>query len=496
MNKLILAIDQGTGGTKTVLFETDGGVVAKAAVPLQSRYPQVGFVEQDPVELYENVLASVRLCIDKAVQQDRNVPDRIVAAGVSNQRETFLLWDKAGTPLCGAVVWQCKRAVPICERLKGTSVEAEIRARTGLILDPYFSGAKLAWLMENDPVVKDAVHSGQARFGTVDTWILHRLTDGDSYFTDYTNASRTLLFNIHTLNWDEILLTAFGAAGLVLPKVAPSSFPYGASDFEGLFPKPIPITGMIGDSHAAAFGEGCFHPGEAKATLGTGSSILCNIGSVPSTSDHGMVTTICWSMADRIDYALEGIIVTCGATVKWLRDQLGLIAASAETESMARAVENNGGVYFIPAFSGMGAPHWKMDARAAIVGLTFGSNKNHVVRAALESVAFQIKDVIVAMEKDSGVSLSELKVDGGMTANSFLMQRIADLLRVKTVHIGLQEVSALGTAYMAGLEVGEYKSINDLAALNFGQKAFEPGEETEQIQANYNAWQAMIDKHC
>jgi glycerol kinase len=496
MNKLILAIDQGTGGTKTVLFETDGGVVSKAAVPLQSHYPQVGFVEQDPGELYENVLASVRLCIDKAVQEDRNVLNRIVAAGISNQRETFLLWDKTGTPLCRAVVWQCKRAVPICERLKGTSVEAEIRARTGLIMDPYFSGAKLAWLMENDPVVKDAVHSGKACFGTVDTWLLYRLTDGGSYFTDYTNASRTLLFNIHTLDWDEILLNAFGAASLVTPKVAPSSFPYGASDFEGLFPTPIPITGMIGDSHAAAFGEGCFHPGEAKATLGTGSSILCNIGPVPLASDHGMVTTICWSTVERIDYALEGIIVTCGATVKWLRDQLGLIASSAETESMARAVESNGGVYFIPAFSGMGAPHWKMDARAAIVGLTFGSNKNHVVRAALESVAFQIKDVIVAMEKDSGISLSELKVDGGMTANSFLMQLIADLLGVKAVNIGLEEVSALGAAYMAGLGVGEFKSINDLSALHYSQKVFEPSEATEQIQENYVAWQAMIAKHC
>ena len=496
MNNLILAIDQGTGGTKTVLFETDGGVVAKAAVPLQSHYPQVGFVEQDPGELYENVLASVRLCIDKAVQQDRNAPNRIVAAGVSNQRETFLLWDKAGAPLCRAMVWQCKRAVPICERLKGTSVEAEIRARTGLIMDPYFSGAKLAWLMENDPVVKDAVHSGKACFGTVDTWLLYRLTDGDSYFTDFTNASRTLLFNIHTLDWDEILLSAFGAADLILPKAAPSSFPYGASDFESLFPKPIPITGMIGDSHAAAFGEGCFHPGEAKATLGTGSSILCNIGPVPLASDHGMVTTICWSTVERIDYALEGIIVTCGATVKWLRDQLGLIASSAETESMARAVESNGGVYFIPAFSGMGAPHWQMDARASIVGLTFGSNKNHVVRAALESVAFQIKDVIVAMEKDSGVSLSEFKVDGGMTGNSFLMQLIADLLGVKAVNIGLEEVSALGAAYMAGLGVGEFKSINDLAALHYSQKVFEPSEAAGQVQEYYDAWQAMIAKHC
>jgi glycerol kinase len=304
------------------------------------------------------------------------------------------------------------------------------------------------------------------------------------------------LFNIHTLDWDDILLNAFAAPDLVLPKAAPSAFPYGASDFEGLFPKPIPIAGMLGDSHAAAFGEGCFHPGAAKATLGTGSSILCNIGPVPSTSEHGMVTTICWSTVERIDYALEGIIVTCGATVKWLRDQLGLIASSAETEFMARAVASNGGVYLIPAFSGMGAPHWKMDARASIVGLTFGANKNHVVRAALESVAFQVKDVIVAMQKDSGVSLSELKVDGGMTANGFLMQLIADLLGVKAVNIGLEEVSAMGAAYMAGLGIGEFKSINDLAARHYRQKVYEPSQAAEQIQESYDVWQAMIAKHC
>ena len=496
MGKLILAIDQGTGGTKTILFDDAGGVVSKAAVPLRSYYPQAGFVEQDPRELYENVLASVRGCIEAAVKDDPNAPDRIVAAGVSNQRETFLLWDESGAPLCKAVVWQCKRSVPICERLKGTSVAAEIRARTGLIIDPYFSGAKLAWLIENDPVVGEAVNCGKARFGTVDSWILYQLTGGDSYFTDYTNASRTLLFNIHTLDWDETLLDAFGAGGLVTPQAAPSSFSYGASDFDGLFPNPIPITGMIGDSHAAAFGEGCFHPGEAKATLGTGSSILCNIGQVPSASDHGMVTTLCWSTAQRIDYALEGIIVTCGATVKWLRDQLGLIVRSADTESIARSVADNGGVYLLPAFSGMGAPHWKMDAKAAIVGLTFGSSKNHIIRAALESVAFQIKDVILAMEKDSGISLSEIKLDGGMTSNRFLMQLIADLLGVKTVTIGLEEVSALGAAYMAGLEIGVFESIDDLITLHHNHRVFEPVIGAERIHEDYRTWQAMIHKHC
>lgn len=342
--------------------------------------------------------------------------------------------------------------------------------------------------------MKDAVRSGKARFGTVDAWLLYRLTKGASFFTDYTNASRTLLFNIHSLDWDETLINAFGAKGLALPKPCPSSFDFGASDFEGLFSRPVPICGMIGDSHAAAFGEGCFSPGEAKATLGTGSSILCNIGSKPKTSDHGMVTTICWSVQDRVDYALEGVIVTCGATIKWLRDQLGILASSGEVEAMARSVEDNGGVYLIPAFSGLGAPHWKMGAKASIVGLTLGSNKNHVARAALESVAFQLKDVIVAMEQDSGAPLSGLKLDGGMTHNSLLMQLIADLLGVRIATIGLEEASALGAAYMAGLKVGVFQDIEELASLHAEEKVFEPGKGIK-IRKNYEIWLQMIAKH-
>ncbi|MBI9084968.1 MAG: glycerol kinase GlpK [Desulfobacterales bacterium] len=496
MGKHILAIDQGTGGTKTVLFNAQGEVVGKAAVPLQSVYPQVGFVEQDPLDLFENVLASLRQCVDAARQVDPQAPERIAAVGISNQRETFVLWDTAGNPICNAVVWQCKRSVPICERLKGTRVEAEVRARTGLIIDPYFSGAKLTWLMENDPSIRDGVKSGQVYFGTVDTWILFKLTRGRSYCTDYTNASRTLLFNIHSLSWDDTLIEAFGAKGLLLPEVFPSAHVFGESDFEALFPKPIPIAGMIGDSHAAAFGQGCFTPGEAKATLGTGSSILCNIGSRPSPSTHGMVTTICWATQSRIDYALEGIIVTCGATVKWLRDQLGLMVKSADTESMAMAVEDNGGVYLIPAFSGMGAPHWKMDARAAIVGLTFGANKNHVARAALESVAFQIKDVIEAMGQDSGTPLAELKVDGGMTGNRLLMQLVADLLEVRVVASGLEEVSALGAAYMAGLGIGAFDSLADFAPPPGTRTFFDPSGTSDRLKEDYRVWGEMIAKHC
>ncbi|SHO42806.1 FGGY family carbohydrate kinase [Desulfopila aestuarii] len=496
MSGLILTIDQGTSGTKTVLFDKKAQIIARGNVESLSLFPQPGFVEQDPVQLYENTLASVNLCIAEAKHSNPEVLNQIDAIGISNQRETFLLWDKKGTPLCNAIIWQCKRSIPVCERLKGTEVEDEIKKRTGLLLDPYFSGAKLAWMIEHSPRVKEAVTSGEAFFGTIDTWLLFKLTAGQSYLTDFTNAARTLLFNIHTLDWDEVLIKAFGAEGIRTPKAVPSSYSFGSSDFGGIFPKPIPITGMIGDSHAAAFGEGCFQPGQAKATLGTGSSILCNIGSSPSTSAHGMVTTICWSMENRLDYALEGIIVTCGATIKWLRDQLGLLSSSAETEAIARSLDDNGGVYLIPAFSGMGAPHWKMDARASIVGLTFGADKNHIIRAALESVAYQVKDVISSMEKDSGIILSELKVDGGMSSNRWLMQMIADLLGVKVVTIGIEEVSALGAAYMAGLEIGIFKDIEKLTSLHDTIDSFNPNPEAAEIVASYNTWRSMINKHC
>ena len=496
MSELVLTIDQGTSATKSVLFDRKAQIVGRADVESKSYFPQPGFVEQNPVELYENTLASIKLCISEATKSSPEIPSRIRAIGISNQRETFLLWDEKGEPLSNAIVWQCKRSIPVCERLKGSKVEDEIKTRTGLILDPYFSGAKLYCLIENSPEVKEAVTSGKAFFGTIDTWLLFKLTKGRSYFTDFTNAARTLLFNIHTLDWDETLIEAFGAKGIHTPEALPSSFKFGSSDLNGMLPEPIPITGMIGDSHAAAFGEGCFQPGQAKATLGTGSSILCNTGSSPSTSEHGMVTTICWSMEERLDYALEGIIVTCGATIKWLRDQLELFSSSTETEAIARSLDDNGGVYLIPAFSGMGAPHWKMDARASIVGLTFGANKKHVIRAALESVAYQIKDVITSMEKDSGVVLSELKVDGGMTSNRWLMQMISDLLGVRVATIGLEEVSALGAAYMAGLEAGIFESIDELATLRHTTQYYDPNPEANGLLKSYAVWKSMINKHC
>ena len=494
MEQYILAIDQGTSGTKTVMFNSRGEIAAKATAPLASYFPHVGFVEQQPEEIYQSVLNSVRACLQNFTETSGKNPKDIVACGISNQRETFLVWDKAGAPLSNAVVWQCKRSVEVCERLKKAGIEPEVTNRTGLIIDPYFSGTKLIWLHEHDQRVKDAIDGGNAYFGTVDAWLLFKMTHGQHYATDYTNACRTLFFNINDLCWDAYLLEQFGLSRLNLPEPHPSSYPYGSTDFDGLLPAPIPISAMIGDSHAAAFGEGCFTSGTAKATLGTGSSILMNTGSQRVNSQTGMVSTICWSAKDRVDYALEGIIVTCGATIAWLRDQLGLFEHSRDTEAIALSVPDNQGVHLVPAFSGMGAPHWRMDAKAAIVGLTFGSQKAHVVRAALESIPFQIKDVVAAMETDSGLKLQALNADGGITANQFIMQTLTDVLNTPVVNIGIEEVSALGAAYLAGLEAGIFANIDALQALSKNIKRFVPGAGQAKVIKEHDAWEKDV-KH-
>ncbi len=490
----ILAIDQGTSGTKTVIFNTRGEIIVKATEPLKSYFPQPGFVEQNPLEIYQNVLSSLQKCLNEFAERAHGNLKDIACCGISNQRETFVLWDTSGRPLYNAIVWQCKRSVEICNRLKGTKLENQVRDRTGLIIDPYFSGTKLLWLYENDARIKNAIDTGQAYFGTVDTWLLFKLTKGQCYFTDHTNASRTLLFNINDLQWDNNLPGNFNMDNLNLPQVQPSSHSYGQSDFEGLLPNKINISSMVGDSHAAAFGEGCFRPGMAKATVGTGSSILLNTGSKRIKSKQGMVATICWSMPERVDFALEGIIVTCGATINWLRDRMGLFAESKETEQMSISVGDNHGVYLVPAFSGLGAPHWKMDAKAAILGLTFGCDKNHIVRAALESIPYQIKDVIAAMEQDSKIKLKELRVDGGITSNQFVMQFLADLLKTNVVNIGMEEVSALGAAYLAGLQEGIFTDINQLTSLNVNTKQFSPGTDAEKVFDFYQGWKKALQQ--
>ncbi|GAA4394912.1 glycerol kinase GlpK [Nibrella viscosa] len=489
----ILAIDQGTSSTKTLIFDAGGQVVARTSEPLKTHYYGDGYVEQDPEAIYQNVLTSVGKCLDAFTAEGGNLSD-ILTCGISNQRETFIIWDADGKPLYNAVVWQCKRSISICERLKAGGLEPPVRAKTGLFIDPYFSGTKLMWLAENVHAVREAIHDGNAYFGTVDTWLLYKFTNGAEYATDYTNASRTLFFNLQTLRWDEELLALFGLSGLNLPQPKPSSAHFGTSQFNGLFDHLVPITAMIGDSHAAAFGEGCFEPGTAKATLGTGCSILMNIGPDPKESGHGLISTICWSTEDRTDYALEGVIVTCGATMEWLKNELGLFQNSRDTEAMALAVPDNGGVYLIPAFSGLGAPHWQMDRKASISGLTFGTTKNHLVRAALESIPFQLKDVLVAMEQDTGIPLAELMVNGGLTSNRFVLQLIADLLGTPVINKDMPDVSAKGAAYLAGLKAGIFTDLAHVSRLETQKSVVSPNPDNALITESYAGWQSAIAK--
>ncbi len=484
--KYILAIDQGTSSTKSLIFDEKGQAVAKGSEPLFTHYTDNGFVEQEPEVIYENVLASVQKCLQQFAEKGFH-KSKIAGIGISNQRETFVLWDKNGKPLHNAVVWQCKRSVQLCEELKQQGLAETIQQKTGLVIDPYFSATKLIWLSKNNDTVKAALAKGEAYFGTVDAWLLYKFTNGQSYATDYTNASRTMFFNLHSLQWDEELIKVFGLTGIQLPQVKPSSSFFGETTLNGMLSTAVPVTGMIGDSHAAAFGEGCFETGTAKATLGTGCSILMNIGNKPVQSANGMVTTICWSTEERVDYALEGVIVSCGATIEWIKNELNLFSDSKETEAMANAVADNGGVYLIPAFSGLGSPHWQMDRRASIVGLSFGSTKNHIVRAALESIPYQIKDVITAMEIDAGVSLQQLNADGGITSNKFVMQFIAELLQKQVVNIGIADVSALGAAFMAGLKAGVYKNIDALKQLKLTKTSFQQNAESKAA-VYYEGW--------
>ncbi|MCF0051823.1 glycerol kinase GlpK [Dyadobacter sp. LJ53] len=487
----ILAIDQGTSSTKTVVFDKNGLAVARGVEPLHTSYLDGGFVEQDPEAIYNNVLGSVEKCLAD-LRAKGGIVSEIKACGISNQRETFVLWDEKGNSLCPAVVWQCKRSVAICERLKASGLESEIRQKTGLLVDPYFSASKVIWLNENHAEVKSAIQAGKAFFGTVDTWLLYKLTDGAYYRTDHTNASRTMFFNLHTLDWDRKLLAEFDLLSLQLPDIQPSSSSFGVTDFEGLLETRIEVSAMIGDSHAAAFGEGCFAPGIAKATLGTGSSILMNIGKVPKPSQNGMVTTIGWSMGEHVEYALEGVIVTCGATISWLKNNLGMFGEITDTQEMANAVRDNNGVYLVPAFSGLGAPHWDMSRKASITGLTFDCNKNHIVRAALESIPYQIKDVIMAMESDTGILLQELKIDGGLTANTFVVQFLADLLEKPVVNLGFPEVSALGAAYLAGLQAGVYESIAFLKGLSRDHSTVHPSPDNSIATSGYLGWREAV----
>lgn len=493
MPQYILSIDQGTSSTKTIIFDEKGKLISEGSAVLKTNYFKNGFVEQDPFEILENVKQSIKNCI-----VDFNIKglriDEIKCIGISNQRETFVVWDKNGKPLNNAVVWQCKRSVDICNRLKLQGLNDVINKKTGLLIDPYFSATKLMWLNENVSSVKEALKNEELYFGTVDTWLMYNLTNKKVYATDYTNASRTLFFNLNTLSWDTELLDIYGLSGLRLPEIKFSTADYGSTTCFGIFHNEIAITGAIGDSHAAAFGEGCYKKGYAKATLGTGCSIMMNIGETPQYSKNGMVTTICWSANGKIDYAYEGVIVSCGATIEWVKNNLQLFKESNETETLATEIDSADAVYVIPAFSGMGAPYWKMDALASIVGLNFGTTKAHIVRAALETIPFQINDIFNTIKTDSGIQLEKLMVDGGITHNSFVVKSIADLLTQPVVRIGVTNVSALGAAYIAGLQAGVYKDLKQLETLQTNNKTINPTNNFDIVK-RYRGWQNVVDKY-
>ncbi len=490
MGEFILAIDQGTTSSRAILFDHEGKPLASEQQEFSQIYPQPGWVEHDPEEIWRVSLEVMRGVIFKSGINSQ----QIASIGITNQRETTVLWDKkSGKPVSNAIVWQCRRTADICAGLKEQGLEDSFRAKTGLVIDAYFSGTKLKWLLENIEGAREKAEKGQLCFGTIDSWLIHKLTGGRVHITDYSNASRTLMFNIHELKWDEDLLAILDVPAKILPEVRSSSEVYGYTE-KNLFGSEIPIGGIAGDQQAATFGQVCFFRGMTKNTYGTGSFLLMNTGEEAISSQHGLLTTIGWGIKDRVYYALEGSIFITGAVVQWLRDGLRLIDEARDTEWMAKSVPDTGGVYLVPAFSGLGAPHWDMYARGVIVGLTRGTTKKHLVRAGLESIAYQSRDVVEAMEKDAGIKIQNLRVDGGAANNDFLMQFQADILGVPVERPSTTETTALGAAYLAGLAVNYWKDIDEIARIWRRDELFQPAMELSQKNGLYSGWKKAIKR--
>jgi glycerol kinase len=487
----LLALDQSTSATKAVLFDADGRVVDKTARDHRQIYPQPGWVEHDPEEIWQNVLAVLH---ELAARH----PDKVASAAclsLTNQRETILVFDRAtGKPLHNAIVWLDRRGDPLCQQLRSLGHEEPVRRKTGLKIDTYFSASKLKWLVRERPEIARKLRNGEALVGTIDTYLLYRLTDGRVFATDHTNASRTLLYDIGNLRWDEDLCNLFDTPPAALPEVRESAARFGETSAAGALPAPLPLCGVMGDSQASLFAQRCYQPGMAKATFGTGTSVLLNIGAHFKLSGHGAVSALAWVRQGQPTYALEGIINYSAATVSWLKDQLGLIRDAAETEALARAIEDNGGVYLVPAFSGLSAPYWKSDARAAIVGMTAFTRREHLVRAALEAIAYQVRDVLDMMRKDAGVAPNVLHGDGGPTRNAFLMQFTADLAGLELVVTDVPEASALGAAMAGMLGVGLRQSLSDLALLPRVTRAYHPQMKPADVERLYSGWQAAVKR--
>ncbi|MBO4283111.1 MAG: glycerol kinase GlpK [Clostridia bacterium] len=490
MPNYLMALDQGTTSSRCILFDEGGRIVASAAHEFPQYFPREGWVEHDPMEIWSSQIGVASEALLKTGATWRSVR----AIGITNQRETTIVWDrKTGAPVYRAIVWQCRRTAPRCEELRAAGLAETIRKKTGLLPDPYFSATKLEWIFQNVPGTLERAKRGELCFGTVDCWLLWKLTGGRVHATDVTNASRTMLFNIHTLSWDDELLDLFGIPRAILPTVLPSSglFGYAAPDVLGAG---IPITGIAGDQQAALFGEGCHTPGSLKNTYGTGGFLLMNTGEKPVEQDKGLVSTVAWQIGDRVNYALEGSVFVCGSAVQWLRDQLGLIKNAAETEKLARKVEDTGGVYLVPAFTGLGAPYWDPTARGLLIGITRATNRNHIVRATLESMAYQTAEMISLMEKVTGKKIEELRVDGGASANRFLLECQADLSGIPVVRPSCIESTAFGAAALAGIGVGLYRSEDEVSALISEDTRIEPQKDEAWREAKMQAWKRAVER--
>jgi glycerol kinase len=485
----ILALDQGTTSSRAIVFDRAGHVVSVAQREFRQIYPQPGWVEHDPLEIWESQLAVAR----EAIASAAIAPSQIAAVGITNQRETTIVWDRAtGRPVYNAIVWQCRRSAGLCDALKDGGWEAHVRERTGLVIDAYFSGTKIQWLLENVPGLRARAERGEVCFGTVDSWLVFKLSGGKAWVTDYSNASRTMLYNIHRLAWDPDLCQAMGVPRTMLPQVGSSSHRYAwtAADLLGT---EVPIAGIAGDQQASLFGQACYDPGTAKNTYGTGCFLLVHTGKRPVASRTGLLTTMAASPEeDHPEYALEGSIFITGAAIQWLRDGLGVITHSAESEQIAASVPDSGGIYFVPAFVGLGAPHWDMYARGTILGITRGTTRAHLVRAALEAIAYQTREVLEAARADANLTLTELRVDGGATANNLLMQFQADILGMPVVRPVVKETTALGAAYLAGLAVGYWTSRAEIEVNWAADHRFLPGREDARREHLYAGWRRAV----
>jgi len=490
MAKYILALDQGTTSSRAIVFDHSGSIVSVAQQEFPQIYPAPGLVEHNPEDIWSSQIAVAQA----AMKQAGATAADVAAIGITNQRETAIVWEKAtGKPVFNAIVWQSRLTVPICDELKAKGFDKELRARTGLVTDAYFSGTKVKWILDNVPGARAKADRGELLFGNVDTFLMWRLSKGRVYVTDYTNASRTLLFNIYEGKWDDVILNEFGIPRSMLPTVMPSSAVYGETDAE-FFGAPIKMAGDAGDQQAATFGQACYEVGMAKNTYGTGCFMLMNTGSKGVPSQNGLLTTIAWGYDNALTYALEGSIFITGAAVQWLRDGLQVIKSSVDVEALAATVPDNGGVYLVPAFVGLGAPYWDPNARGTIIGLTRGSTVGHIARATLESMCYQTRDVLEAMEADSGVTLKTLRVDGGAVVNNLLMQFQADILGVAVQRPKVAETTALGAAYLAGLAVGFWSSKEEVAEHWAVDRTFEPQMSADQRNSLYKGWKRAVER--